>query len=179
MKKAVKEAERISSKISSPMIVDLFESQGSGIMPYLKNALKTRLALNQTESCFIDFKRSQFPLFAKDRYFEFLETYNRKDKVDLIRLLSVPLYDIVKVSLKDNKPLPFKLYKEMTDAQLVQARLFSQKKMALQSSQTWHQITVKFNFIDPETKKDVVKYNVLERRESDSSEKDWRICKLD
>ena len=63
-------------------------------------------------------------MFAKDRYFEFLEAYNRKDKVDLIRLLSVPLYDvleylyhqIVKVSLKDNKPLPFKLYKEMTDA---------------------------------------------------------------
>ncbi|CAD8074156.1 unnamed protein product [Paramecium sonneborni] len=179
MKKVVKEAERISSKISSPMIVDLFESQGSGIFPYLRSSFKTRLALNQTESCFIDFKRSQFPLFAKDRYFEFLEAYNRKDKVDLIRLLSVPLYDIVKVSLKDNKPLPFKLYKEMTDASLVQARLYSQKKMALQSSQTWHQITVKFNFIDPETKKDVIKYNVLERRESDSSEKDWRICKLD
>lgn len=38
---------------------------------------------------------------------------------------------------------------------------------------------MKFSFIDPETKKDVIKYNVLERRESDSSEKDWRICKLD
>ena len=46
MKKVVKEAERISSKISSPMIVDLYESQGSGIMPYLKNSFKTRLALN-------------------------------------------------------------------------------------------------------------------------------------
>ncbi|CAD8079179.1 unnamed protein product [Paramecium sonneborni] len=56
---------------------------------------------------------------------------------------------------------------------------YIQKKMALQSSQTWHQITVKFNFIDPEKKKDVIKYKVLERRESDSSEKDWRICKLD
>ncbi|CAD8168505.1 unnamed protein product [Paramecium octaurelia] len=179
MKKAVKEAERISSKISSPMILDPYGSQGSGIMPYLKDALRTRTALNQAESCFIDFKRSQFPLFAKDRYFEFVEAYNRKDKVDLIRLLSVPLYDIVKACLKDNKPLPFKLYKEMTDAQMVQARVYYQKEISLQSQYIWYQITVKFNFIDPETKKDVVKYNVLERRESDSSEKDWRICKLD
>ncbi|CAD8079181.1 unnamed protein product [Paramecium sonneborni] len=103
MKKVVKEAERISSKISSPMIVDLYESQGSGIFAYLKNSFKTKLALNQTEQCFIDirnlnsldFKRSQFPLFAKNRYFEFLEAYNRKDKVDLIRLLSVPLLDVL------------------------------------------------------------------------------------
>ena len=40
-------------------------------------------------------------------------------------------------------------------------------------------MTVKFVYVDKETNKDVVKYNVFERRESDNSEKDWRICKLD
>jgi hypothetical protein len=37
MKKVAKEAERISSKISSPMIVDIFESSASGPIAYLKN----------------------------------------------------------------------------------------------------------------------------------------------
>lgn len=33
-------------------------------------------------------------MLAKDRYFEFVDAYKRKDKVDLIRILSVPLYDV-------------------------------------------------------------------------------------
>lgn len=53
MKKVAKEAERISSKISSPMIVDLNECQSSGLLAYFKNSFKTRLALNQSESCFL------------------------------------------------------------------------------------------------------------------------------
>ena len=40
-------------------------------------------------------------------------------------------------------------------------------------------MTCKFSFNDKETKKDVVKYNVLERREADSNIKDWRICHID
>lgn len=35
---------------------------------------------------------------------------------------------------------------------------------------------MKYVFVDEATNKDVVKYNVLERREADSSENDWRFC---
>jgi len=40
-------------------------------------------------------------------------------------------------------------------------------------------MTIKFCCVDEETNKDLVKFNVFERREADSSEKDWRICSLE
>jgi len=49
----------------------------------------------------------------------------------------------------------------------------------LNPAQTWHQITTKFVFYDPELKQEVTKYNVFERRESDPSITDWRICHLE
>lgn len=42
------------------------------------------------------------------------------------------------MSLKDNRPLPFKFYTEVSDIALVQARLCAQKSMALKSASTWH-----------------------------------------
>ena len=59
------------------------------------------------------------------------------------------------------------------------ARVYSLHKHALNPSQTWHQLTMKFICQDPELNKEVTKYNVFERREVDSSINDWRICHLD
>ena len=56
-------------------------------------------------------------------------------------------------------------------------RIYSLHK--LNPNQIWHQITLKYVFFDTESKKEVEKYNVLERRESDSSINDWRICYIE
>jgi len=37
-------------------------------------------------------------MFAKDRYFETASAFDRKDKVDLMKYLSTPLYDVIKFS---------------------------------------------------------------------------------
>lgn len=42
-------------------------------------------------------------MFAKDRYFEMMDAYKRKDKVDLIRMLSVPLYDVFPKYISDSQ----------------------------------------------------------------------------
>lgn len=33
-------------------------------------------------------------MFAKDRYYQLQQAYKRKDKVELMKFLSVPLYDV-------------------------------------------------------------------------------------
>jgi hypothetical protein len=40
-------------------------------------------------------------------------------------------------------------------------------------------MTIKFIFLDEETSKDMTRFHVLERREADSSEKDWRFCHIE
>lgn len=44
---------------------------------------------------------------------------------------------------------------------------------------TWHQMTVQFKCYDEQTNRDVKTHTVLERREYDTSEQDWRICYLE
>ncbi len=69
----------------------------------LKNHFKTRMILSQTESAFLDFKRNAFPNQARDQYDLVLKAYKRKDKVDLMKNLSVPMFN---VSRKKQNKLP-------------------------------------------------------------------------
>jgi hypothetical protein len=81
----------------------------------VKNSVKNRIVLNQSEAIFNTFKRKEFNDFAYNRYLEFVSAYKKKDKVDLINILSIPLYDVnnninikaIKSSLKDKRDLPF------------------------------------------------------------------------
>ena len=42
----------------------------------------------------MDFKKNEFPVLVKDNYYDLLRAYKKKDKVALMQLLSVPLYDV-------------------------------------------------------------------------------------
>lgn len=48
------------------------ECRTGGIIANLKNMVKNRFVLNQTEASFLDFKRKEFPEFAKERYLDIL-----------------------------------------------------------------------------------------------------------
>lgn len=58
------------------------------------------------------------------------------------------------------------------------ARMYNKGKMGANPKESWHQMTLRFNFIDSDNK-DIVKHSVFERREADPLEKDWRICYLE
>ncbi|KRX06589.1 hypothetical protein PPERSA_13068 [Pseudocohnilembus persalinus] len=179
-KKAIKyTVNRISSGISSPVIVDQNEFKNQGLIGKVKNEIKTRMVCNTTQSVFIDFKRSTFPEVAKDKYYDILQAYKRKDKVDLMKYLSIPLYDLVKANLKNGTPLPFKFYDEIVMVNLLQARVFSLHKHGNNPAETWHQMTCRYIFYDKENKKEITQYNVLERREVDKEGMTWRMCHID
>ncbi len=70
----------------------------------LKNLFKNRIILNTTEQIFLDFKKNTFHETARDKYHDTMVAYKRKDKVDLMKHLSVPLYDVItKYKEKENK----------------------------------------------------------------------------
>eukprot|EP01015_Nassula_variabilis_P023309 TRINITY_DN4352_c0_g1_i7.p1 TRINITY_DN4352_c0_g1~~TRINITY_DN4352_c0_g1_i7.p1 ORF type:complete len:168 (-),score=21.29 TRINITY_DN4352_c0_g1_i7:131-634(-) len=165
--------------IRDRLIIDSDEFRNANAIIRLKNLIKTRFVINQTEGCFVDFKRKEFPAQAADIYLKVFEAYKRKDKVDLMKYLSIPLYDIFKISIKENKQLPFNLYPTISDVQLMQARIYNPSKEGNSRTQTWHQLTMKFEFVNEEDKSNHVKYNVFERREADPSKDDWRLCQIE
>lgn len=87
---------------------------------------------------------------------------------------------IVSQNLKNpDYPLPFKIYDEVLDSELVQARIFSHDVHNFNSIQTWHQMIMKFKVKDNETDEVLEKYNIFERRESDNEHRLWKICHLE
>jgi hypothetical protein len=111
---------RLSKAMSSHTIVDLTHGLPSGILNKLQNSLKNRNILNQTEGCFVDFKRHEFHHTAYGIYHEATLAYNKKDRVGLMRTLSSPLYDLSRHGLKSsNIVLPFQFYKDVEDIKLI------------------------------------------------------------
>jgi len=43
----------------------------------------------------MDFKKNTFHETAREKYHDTLKAYKRKDKIDLMKHLSVPLYDVL------------------------------------------------------------------------------------
>ena len=52
--------------------------------------------MSQTETVFLDFKRKEFPVTARNQYHKVFEAYKKKDKIDLMKLLSIPMFDVGK-----------------------------------------------------------------------------------
>ena len=71
------------------------EFRNQSVAGRVKNFFKNRVVLNQTESVFMDFKRKNFPVDARNQYHKVFEAYKKKDKVDLMKILSVPLFDVI------------------------------------------------------------------------------------
>ncbi|EGR33489.1 phosphatidylinositol-4-phosphate 5-kinase, putative [Ichthyophthirius multifiliis] len=179
-KVAKQNLEQISAKISSGTIIDFEELHQKSLHLKIKNYIKNKIALNSTKAIFQDFKPNLYHETARDKYLDVFNAYKKHDKVELMKHLSVPLYDIFKTSIKKNRPLPFTLYDELIDISVVMARVYSLDKHLNSRANTWHQITCQFVFHDKLLKQDIKKYNVFERRQIENTiPNSWRICHFD
>ena len=73
---------------------DLQDAHTPTTLTGIKNLFKNRIVLNTTEQIFMDFKKNTFHETAREKYHDTLKAYKRKDKIDLMKHLSVPLYDV-------------------------------------------------------------------------------------
>jgi len=68
-------------------------------MSVLRNSMTNRKIIKQTEATFLDFKKKTFHEDAKYLYDDVYSAYYRKDKVELMKFLSAPLYEVIITSL--------------------------------------------------------------------------------
>ena len=59
------------------------------------------------------------------------------------------------------------------------ARIYRKNPEVINPKETWYQFTMKFVYHDEALKEEVTKYNVFERRECDTTLKNWKICYIE
>ena len=93
---------------SSGTIVDYTDHLSSNFLTKVMNKVKTNAVLNQTEGLFIDFQRKTFEDQALDIYDEFVECIEKKNKLELMKLCSFSMHEVVMAHVKNsNSPLGF------------------------------------------------------------------------
>ena len=95
MKKSIKSVlPKLSHDISSGTISDGLDLNSNGVLSKLTNNIKTRIVLNQTEGCFSNFKRKEFPDQAVNIYKDIKSAFQAQNKLILMQNVSYPLYTV-------------------------------------------------------------------------------------
>lgn len=159
--------KKLARSSSSGTVVDYTDHLSGNLFTKVMNGIKTNTVLNQTEGLFIDFQRKSFEDQALDIYDEFTDAVEKRNKLELMKLCSFPMHEVVLANLKNKSvPLGFQLLKNPVSAKIKQARIFSLDTHNMNSNITWHQLVVRYGFEDEEGNT-VYKHNVLERREDE------------
>ena len=100
--------KKLSRTTSSGTIVDYRDHLSANFLTKIMNKIKTNTVLNQTEGLFIDFNRKTFGDQAIDIYEELADAIRAKDKLELMKLCSFPMHEVVLAHMKNpNIPLGF------------------------------------------------------------------------
>lgn len=100
--------KKLSRTSSSGTIVDYKDHLSKNFLTTFTNKMKTNVVLNQTEGLFIDFNRKTFEDQALDIYDEFVQAIEVKNKLELMKLCSFPMHEVVLAHIKNsNVPLGF------------------------------------------------------------------------
>lgn len=171
--------KKLSRTTSSGTIVDYKDHLSTNFLTKIMNKVKTNTVLNQTEGLFIDFNRRTFGDQALDLYEELGDAIKNKDKLELMKLCSFSMHEVVLAHMKNPKiPLGFQLLENPLSASIRQARIFSLDTHNMNTAVTWHQLIVRFEF-EAEKGQRLIRHNVFERREDEQEQRLWRIAHIE
>lgn len=162
-----------SAKAFASSIVDTYNPKAS-LLPRLYHRALTGFYLSQVKGSFMDFSKSEFPTTAISIYTKLRESAKKNDKALLQDLLTLPNYDLFKMCLKNHKPLPYQLYKEVAQAKIVHCRLTSEKGNQVEA-QTFAHITVLFR-CQSESGQPRTQLGIYERRIDNKEPYAWKVA---
>lgn len=160
-------------KAFASSIVDTYNPKAS-LLPRLYHRVLTGFYLSQIKGSFMDFSKSEFPATATSIYSKLYESAKKHDKSALQEVLTIPNYDLFKMCLKNRKPLPYQLYKTVSQANIVHCRLTSEKGNQVET-QTFAHVTVLFH-CKSESGEQREQLGIYERRIDNKQPYAWKIA---
>ena len=133
----------------------------------------TKFCLSQISNHFPDFSASAFPALSIKIYSEFYQSLHKHKKSDLLKTLTFPNAEIIKIAQKSHKKLPFETYEKILNSTLVHARI-SSESVENSSMVNFAHITMKMSFqsADGQNK---TQLNIYERRLDNKLKDSWKI----
>jgi len=162
-----------SAKAFASSIVDTYNPK-AGLLSQLYHRALTSFYLSQVKGSFMDFNKSDFPTTAVGIYAKLRESAKKNDKAILQDVLTLPNYDLFKMCLKNRKPLPYQLYKEVAQAKIVHCRMTSEKGNQVEM-QTFAHVTVLLH-CQSESGEPRTQLGIYERRMDNKQPHAWKIA---
>ena len=165
-------AGTLSNSSFSSTILYPYNPEGNAFvrLPYF---IYTKYYLSQFVNQFPDFKASEFPAISIQIYKEFYEALQRNNRSDLLKCLTPPKADIIKIAQKHKHKLPFEVYENVVNSSIVHARI-SAESATNSTTLNFAHITAKMEFLDLQGQPKI-QYNVFERRLDNQLKYSWKI----
>jgi len=143
----------------------------------LYNKIMTNFHASQIRHHFLDFDRAHFPELSISIYNKTYKAFHDKDKPELLQLVTLPNYELLKLAMKNNVDLPFIFHPLALKAKLVQANIISERGDNVENS-TFAHITMEMICKSKEGS-EVTQYNVFERRMDVKKKEAWRLALIE
>jgi hypothetical protein len=142
---------------------------GLGVVPRMIHSVYTKFYLSQAKGYFPDFLPKEFPKIAEDVYGEVYQLIKGRKRGELMKFMTPPLVDMVRSSIKYNKPLPFSVFKQFETGNIVHARVSADSDLNSPKVNFLH-LTLKF------TCGELAQHVTFERRLDNKFKDSWRVC---
>ena len=162
---------------SSFNIIDYNSFKTTSFSNKIRDKIQTKFTLNKMASMYGGFEKSTIINKTEEIYIDFLKCLKNKDKITMMKLISFPFHNFIDKSLKNNYLLNYDKNPIVKKKEIMSARSYSNKVFDPNSYNTWFQISIKLNIVDNGVEKDRIV--VVEKRECDLKDEDWRICLID
>lgn len=134
----------------------------------------TKFYLSQAKNYFPDFQVNEFSKIAEKVYLDAAHCTKSKKRIELSQLVTPPIVDMIKISLKNNADLPFRFHNKVVSMHIEHARV-SLDSDDNSSKVKFIHITTRLIF-DEQGKQQLVTF---ERRLDNKFRDSWRICFLE
>lgn len=126
----------LNEKVSSFTVVDPFAYQRRPLWQALEARVQSAHSFLQIKNSFKAFRKEQMRDVVIDNYKALNAALQRRDKAEVARLCSVPLFELLDNHLESKTLLPFSLHRSFEGADLLQARTFK-KELGASANSTW------------------------------------------
>lgn len=169
-------ARPAANKLFASSIMHTYNPR-AGLVSRLYNRALTSFYLSQLKGSFIDFAVTSFQTNATGIYAKLRESAKKNDRGGVESVFTQPNCELIRICLKNNKPLPYQLYPTLESAKVVHCRMTFVKENQVESESFAH-ITVLFNCVT-DTGERRVQYGIFERRLDNRDPQGWKIAYID
>ena len=150
-------------------------SKPKGISNLIKEKIENYHNLKNLKKTFHNFDKKYILELTETNYMNLRKNLEKKNKSELMKLLSFPLYYKFEEAIENNQKLNIVLNENLDSCKIIKINNYERKNE--EEYQKWYQIVLEAMTRDKKNNY-LKQYIVLEREENELNEEDWKIFSI-